>query len=235
MVMMHFPERDLSHAAVVAVKSNPSGSVFGKPFGSGIYRNYLKRVFDTLAILASLPVILPAIAVLALLIRRDGGPAFYSQDRVGRNGRMFRFWKLRSMVVDADARLADYLATDPEASAEWDATQKLKNDPRVTGIGRIIRKASLDELPQLWNVFRGDMSLVGPRPMMPEQVELYSGRAYFDLRPGLTGFWQIGDRNETNFSDRAVYDTRYARRLSFTTDLSILARTVRPILHGTGY
>ena len=235
MVMMHFPERDLSHAAVVAAKSNPSNPVFGKPFGSGIYGRYLKRVFDTLAILASLPIILPVIAVLALLIRRDGGPAFYSQDRVGRHGGMFRFWKLRSMVVDADARLADHLAADPEASVEWDATQKLKNDPRITGIGRIIRKASLDELPQLLNVLRGDMSLVGPRPMMPEQMGLYPGRAYFDLRPGLTGFWQIGDRNETNFSDRAVYDTRYARRLSFTTDLSILARTIRPILHGTGY
>ena len=200
-----------------------------------MYRRYLKRVVDILAILASLPIVLPVVALLALLVKRDGGPAFYYQDRVGRQGRIFRFWKLRSMVIDAEAQLAEHLAVNPEARFEWEASQKLKSDPRITRIGRIIRRTSLDELPQLWNVLRGDMSLVGPRPMLPEQQALYPGRAYYELRPGLTGFWQIGDRNDSTFSARAVYDTRYARNLSFVTDIAVLFLTVRTVLRGTGY
>jgi lipopolysaccharide/colanic/teichoic acid biosynthesis glycosyltransferase len=139
------------------------------------------------------------------------------------------------MVVDADAQLEAYLAASPEARLEWDHTQKLKNDPRITTVGRIIRKTSLDELPQLWNVLKGDMSLVGPRPMMPEQRALYRGRAYFELRPGITGFWQIGDRNDTSFSARAAYDTRYASNLSLLTDVIVLLLTIRVVLRGTGY
>jgi lipopolysaccharide/colanic/teichoic acid biosynthesis glycosyltransferase len=139
------------------------------------------------------------------------------------------------MVMDAEARMAAHLARDPAARAEWEETQKLKADPRVTPIGRLIRKTSLDELPQLWNVLMGDMSLVGPRPMMPEQARLYPGRAYYSLRPGITGFWQISSRNETSFAGRAAYDTRYARRISFATDLGVLLATVRVVLRGTGY
>ena len=116
------------------------------------------------------PVILPLVLLLGLLIRSDGGPAFYSQERIGLNGRVFRIWKLRSMRVGADQLLEAHLAADPAARAEWETTQKLKDDPRVTPIGRSIRRNSLDELPQLWNVLKGDMSLVGPRPMMPDQA-----------------------------------------------------------------
>jgi lipopolysaccharide/colanic/teichoic acid biosynthesis glycosyltransferase len=203
--------------------------------GGGLYRGYVKRAFDILAILLAAPVVLPAVMLLAGLIRRDGGGAFYSQDRIGRNGRIFRIWKLRSMVPDADARLEAHLAVDPVARAEWDHSQKLKNDPRITPIGRIIRKSSIDELPQLWNVLKGDMSLVGPRPMLPEQAPLYPGRAYYRLRPGVTGFWQISSRNDASFADRASFDTRYARRLSLLTDLAVLLATVRVVLRGTGY
>jgi lipopolysaccharide/colanic/teichoic acid biosynthesis glycosyltransferase len=142
---------------------------------------------------------------------------------------------MRSMVVDADARLADHLAADPAARAEWDATQKLKNDPRITRVGRVLRKCSIDELPQLWNVVTGDMSLVGPRPMMPQQQALYPGRAYFALRPGITGPWQVSKRNESTFAERAVFDEAYQRNLSFTTDLGLLMATVRVVLRGTGY
>jgi exopolysaccharide production protein ExoY len=139
------------------------------------------------------------------------------------------------MVVDADAQLEAYLAANPEARLEWDRTQKLKSDPRITPVGRFIRKISLDEVPQLWNVLKGDMSLVGPRPMMPEQRALYQGGAYFELRPGITGFWQVGDRNDTTFSARAVYDARYAQDLSLMTDVIILLLTIRVVLRGTGY
>jgi lipopolysaccharide/colanic/teichoic acid biosynthesis glycosyltransferase len=203
--------------------------------GGGLYRGYVKRALDILAILLTAPVVLPAVLLLAMLIRRDGGAAFYSQDRVGRNGRIFRIWKLRSMVPDAEARLAAHLADDPAARAEWDHRQKLKNDPRITPIGRIIRKSSIDELPQLWNVLKGDMSLVGPRPMLPQQAALYPGRDYYRLRPGLTGFWQISSRNDASFADRAGYDSRYARRLSLLTDAAVLLATVRVVLRGTGY
>lgn len=199
------------------------------------YRRYLKRVFDIAAVVLSAPFVLPVVLLLALLIKRDGGSAFYFQDRVGMNGRTFRLWKLRSMVADADQHLEAYLAESPEARAEWQETQKLKNDPRITPVGRLIRKTSLDELPQLWNVLVGTMSLVGPRPMMPDQMPLYPGRAYYALRPGLTGFWQISSRNETSFAGRATFDTRYARRLSFATDLLVLFATVRVVLRGTGY
>ncbi len=181
------------------------------------------------------PVILPVVLLLGLLIRSDGGPAFYSQERIGLNGRIFRIWKLRSMRVGADQLLEAHLAADPAARAEWQTTQKLKDDPRVTPIGRSIRRNSLDELPQLWNVLKGDMSLVGPRPMMPDQARLYPGVAYYGLRPGVTGFWQISRRNGTTFAGRAAYDTRYARRMSLGTDLKVLFATVWVVMVGTGY
>ena len=228
---MHYPERSLERDAGFVGRGGASRSQFFR----GLYRRHFKRGFDILAVLASLPIVLPVIAALALVVKRDGGPAFYSHDRVGRNGETFRFWKLRSMVIDADHRLAEHLRDHPEARAEWEASQKLRNDPRITRIGRFIRKSSLDELPQLWNILRGDMSLVGPRPIMPAQQALYPGRAYYQLRPGLTGFWQIGDRNDTTFAARAIYDTHYARSLSFPTDMAVLLLTVRAVLRGTGH
>lgn len=204
------------------------------PVQAGWYARAFKRALDVTAIILAAPFVVLLIAALALMVRQDGGPSFYRQDRVGRNGRIFRMWKLRSMVVDADSRLAAHLDTDSAARAEWDETQKLRHDPRVTRIGRILRKASLDELPQLWNVLHGDMSLVGPRPMMPEQQALYPGRAYYALRPGITGYWQTAGRNRTSFEARADFDAAYLADLSFSTDARILARTVRVVLHGTG-
>lgn len=201
----------------------------------GIYRDGAKHVLDILLILMALPVVLPVILVLALLARQDGGPAFYSQVRVGRNGRLYTMWKLRSMVVDADCKLEAHLAANPAARAEWDSTQKLKRDPRTTRFGRLLRKSSMDELPQLWNVLMGEMSLVGPRPMLPEQKAIYPGTAYFGLRPGITGNWQVSRRNESTFADRAVFDDHYDQALSFGTDLKLLLATVHVVLHGTGH
>ena len=199
------------------------------------YRRCIKRSLDTFAVLLAAPIWVPIVLIAALLVARDGHNPFYCQDRIGRKGRAFRMWKLRSMVVDADARLEAYLATDPEARAEWDSTQKLKHDPRITPIGRILRKTSLDELPQLWNVLTGEMSLVGPRPMMVDQRSLYHGNSYYALRPGLTGFWQISDRNECRFSDRVRFDDAYHRSLSLRTDTAVLLRTVSVVVRGTGY
>ncbi|MEZ5770718.1 MAG: sugar transferase [Defluviimonas denitrificans] len=202
---------------------------------SGLYRNYVKRLFDVAAVLSASLVVGPLILLLALLVAADGSNPFYWNERVGRRGRNFRMLKLRTMVPDADKMLEDYLSRNAEARLEWNSTQKLKSDPRITRIGRFLRKTSLDELPQLWNVLTGDMSLVGPRPMMPSQRPLYHGLAYYSLRPGITGIWQVSDRNESAFSKRAEYDSAYDEKLTFRMDMWLLWSTVRVVLKGTGY
>jgi exopolysaccharide production protein ExoY len=199
------------------------------------YCRYMKRAIDIFAVVATAPVTVPIIVLLAIIVSIDGGDPFYCQKRVGRNGKLFNFWKLRSMVIDADASLQEYLASNPAARMEWDITQKLQGDPRVTRFGRVIRKVSLDELPQLWNILAGDMSLVGPRPMLPEQVRLYPGQSYFQLTPGLTGFWQVADRNKSSFARRADYDIAYANSMSFIVDMKVICQTFGVILAGTGW
>jgi exopolysaccharide production protein ExoY len=155
----------------------PVQAVQAQPIGRGPYRRFFKRMLDVTAIVLAVPVVLPVIAVAAMMVARDGGSPFYTQMRVGMGGRAFRMWKLRTMVCDADSRMEAYLAENPAARLEWDTTQKLKADPRITKMGKFLRKSSLDELPQLWNVVLGDMSLVGPRPMMINQ------QTYIRARP----------------------------------------------------
>lgn len=193
-----------------------------------------KRLFDVLVTLALAPFALALIGVLVLLVRADGQPAFFSQPRIGKGGKTFQLWKLRSMVPHAAEKLQEHLSSNAAARVEWELTQKLKEDPRITRVGRYLRKYSLDELPQLWNVLRGDMSLVGPRPMLPEQRTQYPGTAYYEMRPGLTGLWQISERNGCSFAERAVHDTRYFGMMSFGTDLWILSRTPIVVFQGTG-
>lgn len=221
-------DNDLSSASV------PCGVVemAARP---GAYRNFVKRVFDLGALIVAAPFVVPVVAVLALGVSRDGGTPFYWSKRVGKNGVEFAMLKLRTMVPDADELLDQHLAKDSKAKAEWESTQKLKNDPRVTKFGKFLRKASLDELPQLWNVLIGEMSLVGPRPMLPKQRALYSGLSYYALRPGITGFWQVSDRNECEFAKRAEHDKSYDEKLSFSADVGILLRTVSVVIKGTGY
>jgi exopolysaccharide production protein ExoY len=202
--------------------------------GRGLYRDYGKRLIDILLVLiAALPV-LAVVLPMAVLVARDGRNPFYFQERVGRNGRVFRMVKLRSMVWNADQVLTNHLAADPAAAAEWERFQKLRNDPRITPVGRLLRKSSLDELPQLWNVLMGHMSIVGPRPMMTSQRILYPGTEYYAMRPGITGFWQISTRNESSFRERAVFDRDYFARLSFLTDARVIFRTFSVVLRGTG-
>lgn len=202
---------------------------------NAFYRDHLKRVLDVALVLLVLPVVLPLIALSALLVARDGHNPFYTQLRVGKNGRHFRLFKLRTMVTDADAILDSYLAENSAARAEWDADQKLKDDPRIIPMGHFLRKSSLDELPQLLNVLLGDMSLVGPRPMMVSQQAIYDGEGYYELLPGLTGLWQISDRNNCGFRDRVKFDDVYNEIVSFSIDMGVIFRTFRVVLRGTGY
>ncbi|MCE8521790.1 sugar transferase [Ruegeria pomeroyi] len=202
---------------------------------NGIYAAVGKRFLDVAFIVLSLPVSLLIIAFCALALRLEGGDAFYRQPRLGRDGKLFYILKLRTMVMDADAQLEKMLAEDPVMRAEWDATQKLKDDPRITPVGNFLRRTSLDELPQLWNVLTGDMSLVGPRPMMPDQLPLYGpAESYFALRPGITGLWQVSERNNSRFDYRSKVDADYARTVSLIGDLSLLLRTTSVVVRRTG-
>ena len=227
-----FPEFGTPGSSSVAVRPATALRMVGRP---GLYRNAVKRMLDVTAVAMAAPLVVPVVFAVAVAVSRDGGSPFYSQMRVGKNGRRFRMWKLRSMVPDADERMAAHLEADPKARKEWELTQKLRNDPRITRIGRLIRKTSLDELPQLWNVLKGDMSLVGPRPMMTCQEALYPGTAYYLLRPGCTGYWQTSARNETTFEARAEFDAAYEAELSLWTDVKVLLKTVGVILRGTGF
>lgn len=204
------------------------------PNSADAYRTVVKRMFDISVVLLAAPLVVPMVLILAAVVMLGGGAPFFFQDRVGKGGRTFRMWKLRTMVPNAEARLAEYLASNPAAKEEWDRDQKLRDDPRITVIGRILRKTSLDELPQLWNVLTGDMSLVGPRPMMVCQQDLYPGQSYFRLRPGITGSWQVSDRNETTFAARAEFDRTYDAALSLAEDVRILFATIAVVVRATG-
>ncbi|MHA6326419.1 sugar transferase [Roseivivax sp. CAU 1753] len=195
-----------------------------------------KRGLDLVLALCLLPLIAPIICILALLIRTDGAPAFFIHTRVGMNGRRFGCLKLRTMRMDAQEALTRHLADNPDAAREWDRTRKLRRDPRVTPLGGILRRASLDELPQIWNVIRGEMSLVGPRPVTDAELHLYQADlpAYLALRPGITGIWQVEARSSGCYVQRVACDRTYARTLGFRGDLWILLRTARVLIIGTG-
>lgn len=230
---VHLTDFDKRSGIITAPRVQPV--LISKTSKRSAYLTIAKRGFDLAAVLLAAPLVAPLILVMAALVALKGGQPFYLQTRIGRNGQPFRMWKLRTMVPDAKDKLESYLNENPAARQEWEQLQKLKNDPRVTRIGRLLRKTSLDELPQLVNVLNGSMSLVGPRPMMPEQQELYAGSSYYALRPGITGFWQISDRNDCEFSGRARYDDAYYKSVSLRTDLTVLFRTVSVVLRGTGY
>jgi Undecaprenyl-phosphate galactose phosphotransferase WbaP len=190
----------------------------------------------TLTILGG-TVILPLFAVLALAVKLSSrGPVFYAHTRIGRGGRKFRAWKFRTMVVNGDQVLQARLAADPAARAEWEQDHKLRDDPRVTGLGRWMRKTSLDELPQLWNVLKGDMSLVGPRPIIDAEVEKYGGvyKNYKGVKPGITGLWQVSGRNNTTYAERVRLDQYYVRNWSPWVDAYILAKTITTLITRDG-
>jgi len=204
---------------------------------AGVKRNLAKRIEDLAIVIAGGLCVLPLIAAIALLIRISSpGPVIYRQERIGRGGRRFRAWKFRTMVADADKRLEWYLARNPNMRKEWEMNHKLRNDPRVTRIGHWLRKTSLDELPQLWNVLLGEMSLVGPRPIVKAEINKYgeSFDLYTRVLPGITGLWQISGRNNTTYAERVHLDSYYVRNWSPWLDTYILARTVKVVLRGEG-
>ncbi len=195
-----------------------------------------KRLFDILVGSLCLMALAPVMISLVILVRRDGGPAIFGHRRIGSDGKTFLCLKFRSMCVDAERKLQEHLANNPEARAEWDKDFKLKDDPRVTKLGQLLRRTSLDELPQLFNVLRGDMSLVGPRPIVADEVARYGERfvAYRNCRPGITGLWQVSGRNDISYRARVRLDSFYAARWSMTKDLFILIRTVAVVFRRSG-
>jgi undecaprenyl-phosphate galactose phosphotransferase len=196
----------------------------------------VKRVFDIVVASAILIVCLPLFAVISARVAASGGPVFYGHRRQGQYNRSFPCYKFRTMATNADVLLQELLARDPQARAEWERDFKLKDDPRVTPIGRFLRRTSLDELPQLWNVLKGDMSLVGPRPVVMSELERYGNQVeyYLEAKPGLTGLWQISGRNDTTYDTRVYLDAWYVKNWSLFTDLMILVRTVKVIFRKEG-
>ena len=192
----------------------------------------IKTALDFIVAALALVFLSPLLLAIAAYVKADGGPALYAQTRIGRGGRRFRCLKFRTMVVDAERQLQELLASDPAAAAEWAQTQKLTSDPRVTGIGALLRRTSLDEFPQLLNVLRGDMSLVGPRPIVEAEVERYADdiASYCAVRPGMTGLWQVSGRSQTSYARRVQLDVSYVRNWSLLRDLSILLRTIPAVL-----
>lgn len=195
-----------------------------------------KRVLDIAGAIVLATVFSPFILAIIVLMRRDKGPIIYRHRRVGRDGRTFECLKFRTMVADADKVLMELLERDPAIKAEWVRDHKLRSDPRVTSIGKFLRRTSLDELPQLWNVVRGEMSLVGPRPVVREELLRYGRnvRAYLSAKPGITGLWQVKGRNDTDYRRRVVLDTYYVRNQNLLLDLYILLKTTRVVLGGSG-
>jgi lipopolysaccharide/colanic/teichoic acid biosynthesis glycosyltransferase len=208
------------------------------PSGQSVsfYVEFGKRAFDIVAGSLLLVLVLPLMAAMMAIVARDGGAPLFAHPRVGRGGRTFKCLKIRTMVLDAEARLQRMLQEDSELRAEWERDQKLADDPRVTRFGHFLRRTSLDELPQLINVVRGEMSLVGPRPVTAPEVDRYGAgaQAYLSVRPGLTGPWQVEGRNDIPFAERVLIDQAYARQISFLRDLRIVLLTTRVVLAAGG-
>ena len=201
------------------------------------WRAVVRRCTDLFIAIVAIIALAPLLLATALLVwLQDGGPAMFGHRRLGEGGRTFRCWKFRSMVVNSQDRLAEHLNSNPEAAAEWALYHKLRDDPRITPLGRFLRKSSVDELPQLFNVLAGEMSIVGPRPIVEAERDKY-GRyivEYFSVRPGITGLWQVCGRNDVSYRRRVAIDVTYVRERSLLLDLKILLMTVPAILTSKG-
>ncbi len=208
-----------SHDFVMLVSRNN----LARPFSRA-----LKTAFDQFVAVMLVVLFAPLLLALAVLVRRDGGPALYRHRRIGAGGRIFGCIKFRTMVTESDSVLEKLLFDDPVAAAEWAATQKLRNDPRITRVGRFLRLSSLDELPQLFNVLRGEMSLVGPRPIVQAEVVRYGEEIeyYYETKPGLTGLWQVSGRSDTSYERRVRLDVWYVRNWTLWHDIAILLKTI---------
>ncbi|MFT8777079.1 MAG: sugar transferase [Gluconacetobacter liquefaciens] len=227
----------LADDATVAVPyAGLIGVQVARPENAVPIRDPRKRVMDVMIAAAMLFFAMPAMLAIVVLVRRDGGAALFGHNRIGENGRIFRCLKFRSMVANADDVLKELLERDEAAREEWASTQKLRHDPRITRLGRFLRATSLDELPQLLNVLRGDMSLVGPRPIVQAEVERYGENItyYYATRPGLTGLWQVSGRSNTSYARRVALDSAYVRHWTFWKDVLILLKTIPAVLRHDG-
>jgi lipopolysaccharide/colanic/teichoic acid biosynthesis glycosyltransferase len=197
----------------------------------------LKRCADVVLVLLSAPVTLLAMGVVSVMVMLSSpGPIFYSHRRIRKNGAFFSMWKFRTMCLNSAEVLEEYLARHPKARTEWNKTHKLRHDPRITPIGSFLRRYSLDELPQLWNVLVGQMSLVGPRPIVAAEVEKYSDSfdCYCRVKPGLTGLWQVSGRSEVSYEERVALDCQYVEQWSLQKDILILLKTFHAVVNQDG-
>lgn len=196
----------------------------------------IKRMFDVFFAFFLCIILAPLFLLLTLLVKLDGGAAFYGHERIGRNGKTFKCLKFRSMASNSQELLKQYLESNPVAYEEWYSTYKLKDDPRITKIGHFLRKSSLDEMPQLLNILKGEMSFVGPRPVTQEELPHYKENViyYLSVTPGLTGLWQVSGRNDVSYETRVALDTQYIQSWSFFQDLRILGKTVLVVLFRKG-
>jgi exopolysaccharide production protein ExoY len=201
-----------------------------------IYSRSLKRVVDILVSILALLFFLPLMTLIYLAVCSDGGPGLFIHKRVGRSGREFGCLKFRTMIVNAENKLTAYLASDCEAREEWEHHRKLKHDPRITRLGRVLRTTSADELPQLFNVLFGDMSIVGPRPVTRPELQKYGSgsSAYLSVRPGITGLWQVSGRNDASYEYRVRLDEQYAERMSISFDILLMMKTVTVVIRRNG-
>lgn len=197
----------------------------------------IKRVFDFTLALFAIIILSPLLLAVAIAVRlSDGGPALFGHKRIGFSGKTFKCWKFRSMIPNSDTVFKDYLAKNPEAALEWRLNQKIQNDPRVTPLGYFLRKYSIDELPQLFNILAGDMSFVGPRPIQRSEYDKYgySLRHYLSTRPGLTGLWQISGRSNSTYQKRVAFDRYYVTHWGMLTDVALIVKTVPVAVTGAG-
>ena len=228
MGLIHF---DLKADKAVDVRDPAPGAIDEDQRILGI-NGAAKWALDIALVLPALIFLLPIFIGFAVIIKLDGGPVLFAQKRIGRSGKTFHMLKLRTMRVDAEAALSELIARCPDAAAEWAQYQKLRNDPRVTWVGRFLRKSSIDELPQLFNILRGDMSVVGQRPILPCQCDSYGRHmaGYERARPGLTGLWQVRGRNALSFEQRAQMGSEYINRWSLWFDIKLILLTVPAVM-----
>lgn len=223
---------DIDHFAAEFLRPAPSRD----PRSVVIYNRYGKRVLDICFAIILLPVLAPLIVLLMGLVKLDGGPGHFRHRRVGRDGKPFECLKIRTMATNADAKLASHLSTHPDAAREWKLTFKLASDPRITKIGKFLRRTGIDELPQIWNVLRGEMSFVGPRPVTEPELAMYGRHksAYFSVRPGVTGMWQIYGRRSGCYDNRVQLDRGYLEMISLKSDIALIGQTALSVVRMTG-
>jgi len=229
-------EGSYSYDAVGRTSSPRSEAANRSPAVTFRYR-VIKRAFDIFWVLLFSPVILLCVGIVAaLVVLSSPGPIFYSHRRIRKNGAFFSMWKFRTMSVNSAELLEEHLSRNPEARAEWNKSHKLRSDPRITRVGLILRRYSIDEIPQLWNVLIGQMSLVGPRPIVAAEVEKYGDHFghYCSVKPGLTGLWQVSGRSEVTYDERVQLDCNYVEHWSMRKDMVILLKTLSTVVNQDG-